>query len=96
VRSSGWDAAWTAWLEPRLAIGADAAVAVLAGSPAWREIFPTAQPAPPVDLRSRLAPALAPLELVGAELLAEPGPELTRAAARDELARVARHAAASS
>jgi Tfp pilus assembly protein PilF len=87
VRTSGWDAAWAAWLEPRLGIGPADAAALLAGSPAWREIFPSAQPAAPIDLRARLAPEFAPITLAGADLRADPGPELARAAARDELAR---------
>ncbi len=91
VRAQGWEAAWVAWLEPRLGplVGADSAgaAAALEGSRAWREIFPSGPQAPPIDLKSPLTAAFAPLALAGVEVVAEPEPQLARAFARDRLAR---------
>ncbi|MBP1621660.1 MAG: hypothetical protein H6Q02_2427, partial [Acidobacteria bacterium] len=87
VRTSGWDATWAAWFEPRLGISTDGAAALLAGSAAWREIFPSARPTGTLDVGPRFAGEFSPVTVLAALVSAEPEPELVRAAARDELAR---------
>ena len=88
VRRSGWDAAAGAWLAPRLGLGEDATAGLVTASPLWAEIFGDRASSVP-DLAPRLAPALAPLRLRAVELNPRSTEETVRAAARQELLRLA-------
>jgi predicted AlkP superfamily phosphohydrolase/phosphomutase/Flp pilus assembly protein TadD len=88
VRRSGWDAAAGAWLAPRLGLGEDATAGLVTASPLWAEIFGHRAAAVP-DFAPRLAPALAPLRLRAVELNPRSTEETVRAAARQELLRLA-------
>jgi len=89
VRARGWEAAWGEWLQSHLILDPAAAQRALETSSKWHDIFPGAA-ARPFDVTTSLAAAFSPLKVRRAELIAEGGDALVRAAARATLGRVAR------
>ncbi len=89
VRQAGWDGAWSAWLEPRLAVSEAEAAGAVRSSARWREVFANARLAPGLDMTARLLPSFPGVRLVSATLDADPDPARVRALAKEELRVVA-------
>jgi len=89
VRDAGWDAAWSAWLQPRLAVSEAEATAAVRSSARWREVFAGAPAGAGPDVTARLAPSFGRVALVSATVAADPDPALVRALAGEELRSVA-------
>ncbi len=88
VRALGWQAAWRERLAGRVSLDARELTAIAASSRFWAEIFTTDGSGPPLpDLRSRVAPAVAPLELAGVEIGSDLDAALVRAEAGSEFTR---------
>ena len=85
IREAGWEPAWSAWLESRLAVSEAEAEAAVRGSGAWRDIFPAASRGGRLDVTARLAAAFSTIRLVSATVDGEPEPALVRALAGDDL-----------
>ncbi len=85
VRDGGLEKAWSAWLEPRLAVSPAEAMAAVRASARWRDVFPAAGPSKALDVTARLAGFFQAVGLASATLEADPDPALVRAQARDDL-----------
>jgi len=89
VRERGWEGAWRAWIEPKLAISETVAMMAVRSSHGWRQVFPAAEPVKAPEVTARLAASFREIRLVSATLDADPEPAQVRALAREELRSVA-------
>lgn len=90
VRESGWEGAWSSWLERHAGVEPSRIRDVLQSSPLWREMFPDAAAPAALNLTARLRPLLPGLRLANAELAVEDADNVIRSLGRRELAALAR------